>query len=106
MVEPAQGFLTKSGQFFATAEEAEFHEANEELVAAVHSMKINPEVFINILENFPTETMRWLNAYKANILDLTPATPVDPTDDRPLSTSPVEQSSGRKQSVPDVWVGP
>lgn len=66
----AQGFLTESGQFFATLEEAELSEASQTLFDAFTSFvgpgkRVNFERWANVLSNLKPEIRRYFDANEA-----------------------------------------
>jgi hypothetical protein len=59
------GFLTTSGVFYETKEEAEFKEAEAQLGAALETIKKNATVFFAIIEHYPKLVEEYVHARKA-----------------------------------------
>lgn len=61
----AKGYVTADGTFYETANEAELHEAHADLTKAAEEHGFRPESVVEICLQFPTNIVRFINAYYA-----------------------------------------
>jgi hypothetical protein len=63
MPKPVKGFMTDKGNFFENEEEAEFHEADQDLRDKILDAGFDPDKFTALAVRFNSETRRYVNAY-------------------------------------------